>query len=126
MLRYLVIWQRFILGFISSLVAGARRHPQRPCQVIGDIVGREAQVIDTCLDHLPPLPQPRQGQGWIRAVGDDQVHLGREMLEQERQGPVNGLGFDDVIFVGDQDQVVCKRSDSADEGVVRIDSTGWG
>ena len=41
----------------------------------------------------------------ILAGGDDQVHLGRQMLEQKGEGFVNRFGIKHVIVVKDEDEI---------------------
>ncbi len=62
----------------------------------------EAQIVNPHFGHLSPGTQTRHRQGWIDAGGDDQVHLGGQMLEQKVEHAVDGLRLDQVIIVEDQ------------------------
>ena len=53
---------------------------------LGGFGGREAQIGSAQLGQLTPGAQPGQGQRWILAGGDDQVHLRRLVLEQKGRG----------------------------------------
>jgi len=63
-------------------------------QKSGRFVESEAQVGLALLGQLPTPPEPREGQGWVAAGGDDQVHSVRQMVEQKGEALVNRLGID--------------------------------
>ena len=52
----------------------------------------------------------------ILTGGDDQVHLGRQMLEQKGEGFVNRFGINDVVVVKDEDEIVRDGGDFIEQG----------
>ena len=66
-------------------------------------VSRKAQIVLPDFKHLSPGPQAGDGQGRVLPRQNDQVNLGREMVQQKGQLVVNGWGVDDVIVVEGQD-----------------------
>ena len=42
----------------------------------------------------------------ILAGGDDQVHLWRQVLEQEGKRLVNGLGINDMVIIENEDETL--------------------
>ena len=78
----------------------------------GDVVevGRdlgqgEAQVGGTDLDQLAPGAQAGQRQRRVDAGADDQVHLGRKVLEQVGHARLQVGVVDEVVVVQDQVQL---------------------
>ena len=53
---------------------------------------------------------------WILTGGDDQVHLGRQMLEQKGQGCVNWFGINHVVVIQDEDEMVWDGGDFIEQG----------
>src|SRR5512141_2615812 len=43
---------------------------------------------------------------WILAGGDDQVHLGWQVLEEKGEGIVNRFGINRMIVIQDEDEIV--------------------
>ena len=52
----------------------------------------------------PRARRRARGRAGIFAGGDDQVHLGRQVLEQKGEGSVNRFGLDHVVVVEDEDE----------------------
>jgi hypothetical protein len=63
----------------------------------------KTQVTGADLDHLSPNAQPGEGKLGIGARGEHQVQGGRHMIEQEEESMVDGLIFDHVIVIQDED-----------------------
>jgi hypothetical protein len=83
-----------------------QRQSHHPVEVRRGLVGREAQVGGSDLDQLIARPQASQGQLRVLAGADHQVHLRREVLEQEgHAGPEFGA-VDEVVVVQHQVDVV--------------------
>ncbi|MGD8997907.1 MAG: hypothetical protein PVH80_07345, partial [Anaerolineae bacterium] len=71
----------------------------------GGLPGGEAEVSLTQLGQLAAPAQPGDRQGWVGAGGDDQVQAGRQVVEQEGERVVDGLGRDEVVVVEDEDDL---------------------
>ena len=52
----------------------------------------------------------------ILAGGDDQVHLRRQMLEQEGKGIVNGLASITLVVIQDEDESLRDGGDFIEQG----------
>ncbi len=52
---------------------------------------------------------------WILTGGDDQVHLGRQVLEQKGEGFVNRFGIDHMVVVKDEDEMVRDGGDLVEQ-----------
>ena len=59
---------------------------------------------------------PSKYKSRVGAGGDDQVHPWRQMVEQKGDGIVNRLGFDNVVVVEDEAQVVWEARDFIEQG----------
>src|SRR5881227_1036229 len=70
-----------------------------------DLIGGKAQIGSTHLGELSAGPQPCKQERWISTRGNDEVHVGWQVLKQEEQGTVDGLGTDDVIVIQHQGEV---------------------
>ena len=53
---------------------------------------------------------------WILTGGDDQVHLGRQVLEQKDKGLINRLGINHMVVIQDQDEIVRDGGDFIEQG----------
>ena len=60
---------------------------------------------------------------WILTGGDDQVHLGWQVLEQKGEGLVNRFGINQVVVVQDEDEIVRDGGDFIEQG--RQNRFGW-
>ncbi len=72
---------------------------------------REAQITGADLEQLATRAQPGEREEWIRARGEDQMEVGRQMIECERQPFVNGLFRDEMEVIQDQDDFPVKLHD---------------
>ena len=99
---------------------GQAHHPGKKSH--GLILG-EAQIGVAQLDHLPAGAQAGQPERRIETGGDDQVHLQRQVLQQEEQDIVDSLGLDQVIVVEHEDDPLRQGRDLVDQG--RQDDLGW-
>ena len=70
------------------------------------LVGREAQIGGADLDEFAATPQASQRQRRVGAAGDHQVHLRREVLQQEGHPVLHLACVDDVVVVEHQHDVV--------------------
>ena len=57
-----------------------------------------------------------QGQGWVLAGGDHQVHLRRQVIEQKGEGLVDWFRIDHVVIIQDQDEMVRDGGDFIEQG----------
>ncbi len=64
-----------------------------------------------------------RGRLRILTGGDDQVHLWRQMLEQEGKGIVNRFGINNVVIVKDEDKIVRDGGDFIEQS--RQNRFGW-
>jgi hypothetical protein len=92
-------------GAMLEVLDRANLQAHRLVEVHRCLVGREAQVGRTHLDQLASRPQAGQWEGRIGAAGDHQMHLRRQMFEQERRPVLHITGVDDVVVVEHQHQV---------------------
>ena len=76
----------------------------------------KTQVGGAQLGQLAPGAQAGQGQLWVLAGGDDQVHLRRQVLEQKGEGIVDRSGIDHVVVVKDEDEIVRDGGDFVEQG----------
>ena len=68
------------------------------------LLRREAQVARSQLGQLATGAQAGQRQRRVDPGRDDQVHLGRQVLQKIRQRIVDGLGLDQVVVIQHQCQ----------------------
>jgi hypothetical protein len=60
------------------------------------------------LVHLIADTQAGQGERRVLTRGNHQVHLGRQVFKQKREGIVNWPGINQVVVVQHQDNIVWK------------------
>ena len=53
---------------------------------------------------------------WILTRGDDQVHLGRQVLEQKGEDLVNRFGINHMVVIQDKDEIVRDGGDFIEQG----------
>lgn len=75
--------------------------------------GRRLAVIKTevgraYLNQLSTSPQARKGKRWVSAGSQDEMHLRRQVVEQERHPPMNRLCLDDVIVIQYERNILCR------------------
>ena len=91
----------------------------------GRFAGGEAQCLGAEFGELSTAAQASERQLGVFAGGDDEVHLGGQMLEQEGEGLVNRWRFDEVVVVEDEDEVVGDGGDVVEQGGEHCFG-GWG
>ena len=82
----------------AATSVGSGASPVTVVEVGGRLVGREAQVGGADLDQLAADAPPRQRQVGVGAGAQHQVHVRREVLEQEGH-PVADFGAVDEVVV---------------------------
>ena len=87
-------------------VAGGQTEAGDVVEVGRHLVEGEAQVGGTDLDQLATRAQAGQGQCRVLAGADHQVHLRREVLQQERHAGLDVGAVDEVVVVEHQPAVV--------------------
>ena len=96
-----------------------RRRELQPHHLVekaGGFGGGKAQVGGAQLGHLAPGAQASQGELWILPGGDDQVQLGRQVVEQKGEGLVDRWGIDGVVVVQDEGKGVREGGDFIEQG----------
>ena len=83
-------------------VLGGEVQSRRLVEVGGGLVGGEPQVGGPDLDQLAAHPPPRQRQVGVGAGADHDVHVGREVVEQEGHPVADVVAVDQVVVVEDQ------------------------
>ena len=53
---------------------------------------------------------------WILPGGDDQMHLGWQVLDHEGEGTVNRFGINSVVVVEDKDEIIRDVGDLVEQG----------
>ena len=86
----------------DDYIRGGEGEPRGLLQKGGGLCGREAQVGGAHVDHLAAGAQAGEGQSWVLACGDDEVHVGWEVVEQKGDGIIHGRRVDDVVVVEHQ------------------------
>ena len=82
----------------------------------GGFGGGKTQVGGPQFGHLAPGAVASQGELRILTGGDDQVHLGRQVVEQKGEGLVNRCGINQVVVVQDEDKIVRDGGDFIEQG----------
>ena len=86
--------------------------PHYLVEKFGSLSRSKTQVCDPQFGQLTTGAQPGQGQIGVFAGGYDQVHLGRQVLEQKGDGfvdrcrPAYRFGIDHVVIVDDQGEII--------------------
>ena len=78
--------------------------------------GSEAQVGRAQFGQLAPGAQLCQGERWILAGGDNQVHLRRQVLHQKAKRLVHRRGINHVIIVQRQGESIREGCDLVEQG----------
>src|SRR5205823_1326978 len=63
----------------------------------------KTQIVSADLSQLPTDTQTCEGQVRVHPAGEDQVQMGRQMLQEEAQGFMDGRIADDLIIVHNED-----------------------
>ena len=90
-----------------------------------DLVRGEAQVGGADLDQLAAGPQPRQRQRRVGPAADHQVHLRREVLQQERHAGLEVGPVDQVVVVEHQVDLVRRGASSLSRVARTVSIGGW-
>jgi hypothetical protein len=67
------------------------------------------------LYQLAPAPETRQGKRRVRASGDNQVHIGGQVIEEKADRAVNLLAADDVVVIQHEEKRLGKLRYLVDE-----------
>ena len=112
----------------SAAISSADRfRPITRLRKAGGFIGCETQIGGANLGQLAAHAPARQRQRRIRSAGDHQVHLRRQVIEQEGQRGVNGRRFDQVIIVEHQHKPIGERGNIVQQqGQDRFDRRGCG
>ena len=100
----------------SSDILGHQVQVHHVVQVGSALLLGEPQIVGVDLEHHASRTPPGEGQRWVCTGRDDQMYLGRQVVEQEGQGTVDGSGFDGVIVLQNQDRVVWQGAQFVDQG----------
>ena len=90
----------------------------RPADVVevgGRLVPGEAQVGGAELGELAAGSQTSQRQGRVGAGADDQAHLRRQVVDQERHPGPDRWAVDEVVVVEDQRHLVGQHAELVEE-----------
>ena len=100
----------------SAATSSAEVEAHRLSEEVGGLGRGEAEVGAAHLGQLASGAQSRQGQRGILAGGDDQVHLGRQVRDQEGQRIVHRPGVEDVVVVEDEHDVARDGGEVVEQG----------
>ena len=100
----------------AAISLGGEVEAHHLVEELGGLGRGEAEVGGAQLGQLASGAQSGQGQRGILAGGDDQVHLGRQVLDQEGQGIVDRPGVEDVVVVENEDDVARDGGDVVEQG----------
>jgi len=89
--------------------------PGRVTEVMGRLLVGEPQVGRADLRQLAARPQPGQRQRRVGAGADDQAHLGRQSLEQERHARLDLRALGEVVVVEQQVHVVGQHAELVED-----------
>ena len=102
----------FGAGLQRANLLGREVQPHYLVEKFGSLSRSKTQVCDPQFGQLTTGAQPGQGQIGVFAGGYDQVHLGRQVLEQKGDGfvdrcrPAYRFGIDHVVIVDDQGEII--------------------
>ena len=96
-------------------IRGGEGEPRGLLQKGGGLCGGEAQVGGAHVDHLAAGAQAGEGQSWVLACGDDEVHVGWEVVEQKGDGIIHGRRVDDVVVVQHEHERIGLHGQGVDE-----------
>ena len=96
-------------------------------QVRGGLLGREAQIRRADLDELATPAPATERQRRVGAGGDHQVHLWRQVLNEECHPVLDVVRIDDVVVVEHQHDVARQPAEVVEQrGKDRCDRRGCG
>ena len=90
-------------------VSGGQRQAHRPGEILGGFLRGEPQVGRADLDQLAARPKPRERQRRVGPGSEQEMDLGRQMLEQERHPVVDVARLDQVVVVQHQHDLARQR-----------------
>ncbi len=90
--------------------------PHHLVEKLGGFIRGETQIGGAQLGQLASGAIACQGQLWIFAGGDDQVHLGRLVFDEEGQGLIHRLRIDQMIVIKDEDEMLGMCGDFIEQG----------
>src|SRR5689334_13262423 len=90
-----------------SSVATASAGQERPVALCRNASASSKRKRRSSLRSSLNCPRLRQRARGIRATGQDKVHLGGKMVEQEGEGLVDWGGLDDVVVIQHQHHLLC-------------------
>ena len=105
----------FGAGFERRHYPAGEAQTHRLVQENGCLLARETQVALPDLGHLASGTQPWQGERWVLASADDQVHRGRLAFKQGLNDPVHCRGSDEVVVVQHQQEGCVHGGDVVDQ-----------
>src|SRR5215469_11242259 len=82
----------------GNLLLGERESHHRMQKGAG-LLGGEAQLSGSHFTELAACPQASQWQWWVGTSDEDEMHLGRRMLQEEHHTAMDRLGGDEVVVV---------------------------
>ena len=88
----------------------------RAVEVGGGLLLGEPEVGRADLDEVSTSTESGQRQWWVGARGDRQVHVGRQVIEQERDPLVHLWGLDHVVVVEHQQQAAASGGELVEQG----------
>ena len=106
----------FGAGFQRGDIFLGEIQSHHPVEEFGGFGGGKAQVGGAQFGQLTADAQAGQRQGRVFAAGDDQVHLRRQVLDEEGQGLVNRFGIDQVVVVKDENEIVGDGGNFVEQG----------
>ena len=100
----------------AATSSAERVEAHRPIEKLGGLGGGKTQICGAQLGQLAPGAQPGQGEVRILAGGNDQVDMGRQMLEQKGEGVVDRFGLNHVVIVEHEDEAALETGDFIEQG----------
>ena len=93
---------------------------ERQAHTLQKKVGRlflgKAQITGADLEQLAAHAQPGKREERVRACGEDQMEVSRQMIEREEQPFEDGLFRDEMEVIQDQDDFLVKLHDLIEQG----------
>ena len=106
---------------------GCEPHPVASSRYAGGLVGAEPQVDGADLDQLAAHPPPRQRQVGVGPRAEHDVHVRREVVDQEGHTPGDLRVVDQVVVVEHQPDLVGHRGELVEQrGQRRVGRAGRG
>ena len=106
----------FGAGFQGGDILRRESEAHRPIEKLGCFGRSKAQICGAQLGHAAAGAEPGQGEARILAGGNDQVDMGRLMLEQKGEGVVDRFGLNHVVIVEHEDEAALETGDFIEQG----------